>query len=44
MRLLTMHNLTYLERLVRGAREAIAAERFDAYRAASLAGAAPWDA
>jgi queuine tRNA-ribosyltransferase len=44
VRLLTLHNLTYLERLVRGARDAIAAGRFDAYRDASLAGAAPWDA
>jgi queuine tRNA-ribosyltransferase len=44
VRLLTLHNLTYLERLVSGAREAIADGRFDAYREASLAGAAPWDA
>ena len=44
VRLLTLHNLTYLERLVRGARDAIVAGRFAAYRAASLAGAAPWDA
>ena len=43
VRLISLHNLTYLERLVRGAREAIAAERFDAYRDASYAGAAPWD-
>ena len=44
VRLLTVHNLTYLERLVSGAREAIEAGRFGAYRTASLAGAAPWDA
>jgi queuine tRNA-ribosyltransferase len=44
VRLLTMHNLTYLERLVSGARDAIAAGRFGAYRAASMAGAAPWAA
>lgn len=44
VRLLTVHNLTYLERLVRGAREAIRAGRFAAYRAASMAGAAPWEA
>ena len=44
VRLLTLHNLTYLERLVRGAREAIAASRYAAYREASLAGAAPWEA
>jgi queuine tRNA-ribosyltransferase len=43
VRLLTLHNLTYLERLVAGAREAIAAGRYDAYRDASLRGAAPWD-
>jgi queuine tRNA-ribosyltransferase len=41
-RLLTVHNLTYLERLVSGARDAITAGRFDAYRAALLAGAPPW--
>ncbi len=44
VRLLTMHNLTYLERLVSGARDAIAGGRFGAYRVASMAGAAPWDA
>jgi queuine tRNA-ribosyltransferase len=44
VRLLTVHNLTYLERLVRGAREAIAVGSYEAYRAASLAGAAPWEA
>jgi queuine tRNA-ribosyltransferase len=43
-RLLTLHNLTFLERLVAGAREAITAGGFDAYRAAILGGAAPWDA
>jgi queuine tRNA-ribosyltransferase len=41
-RLLTLHNLTFLERLVAGAREAIAAGRFDPYRRAILAGSAPW--
>jgi queuine tRNA-ribosyltransferase len=44
VRLLTLHNLTYLERLVRGAREAIAAGRYEEYRSAGLAGAAPWSA
>jgi queuine/archaeosine tRNA-ribosyltransferase len=39
-----LHNLTFLERLVAGAREAIAAGRFDLYRRAILAGSAPWDA
>jgi queuine tRNA-ribosyltransferase len=41
-RLLVLHNLTYLERLVRGAREAIQAGRFGGYRQAILNGAAPW--
>jgi len=44
VRLLTVHNLTYLERLVAGARDALRSGTFAAYRAASLAGAAPWDA
>jgi queuine tRNA-ribosyltransferase len=43
-RLLTLHNLTFLERLVGGAREAIAAGAYARYGAAILAGAAPWDA
>ncbi len=42
VRLLTVHNLVYLERLMAGAREAILAGRFDAYREASMAGKAPW--
>jgi queuine tRNA-ribosyltransferase len=42
VRLLTLHNLTYLELLVRGARESIAAGRYEAYRQAGLGGAAPW--
>jgi len=44
VRLLALHNLTYLERLVAGAREAIAAQRYGAYRDALLDGAAPWQA
>jgi queuine tRNA-ribosyltransferase len=44
VRLLTIHNLAFLERLVAGAREAIGAAAFGAYRSAVLAGAAPWDA
>jgi queuine tRNA-ribosyltransferase len=44
VRLLTLHNLTYLEQLVRGAREAIAAGRYEEYKRAGLGGAAPWDA
>jgi len=43
-RLLTLHNLSYMEGLVRGAREAIADASFDAYSAAVLGGAAPWEA
>jgi queuine tRNA-ribosyltransferase len=42
VRLLTLHNLTYLERLVSKARETIAEGRFDAYRAAQCAGEPPW--
>jgi queuine tRNA-ribosyltransferase len=44
VRLLVSHNLAYLERLVSEARDAIEAGRFDAYREATLAGRAPWDA
>jgi len=44
VRLLVMHNLTYLERLVAGCREAIHAGRFAAYRDAILAGEPPWAA
>ena len=42
VRLLVLHNLTYLECLVRGARDAISEARFDDYRRAILDGAAPW--
>jgi queuine tRNA-ribosyltransferase len=44
VRLLTIHNLVYSQRLVAGARVAIVAGRFGAYREAILAGAAPWEA
>ena len=44
VRLLVLHNLTYLERLVRGARQAIREERFGDYRRAILDGAPPWRA
>jgi len=44
VRLLVEHNLAYLERLVSGARAAIARQRFSDYRAAILSGAAPWAA
>lgn len=43
-RLLTLHNLAFLERLTAGARAAIEAGAFDGYREAVLAGAAPWQA
>ena len=43
-RLLTLHNLTFLERLVAGARAAIEAGAFAGYRSAVLGGAAPWAA
>jgi queuine tRNA-ribosyltransferase len=41
-RLLTLHNLTYVEQLVSGARAAIADGRFPAYSDGVLGGAAPW--
>ena len=44
VRLIALHNLTYMRELTAGARAAIRAGRFAAYRAAVLAGAAPWDA
>jgi queuine tRNA-ribosyltransferase len=44
VRLLTAHNLAYTEAIVAGAREAIAAGRFAAYREGVLSGVAPWDA
>ena len=44
VRLLCVHNLAYLELLVDGARRAIGAGRFDAYRESVLGGAAPWAA
>ena len=43
-RLLTLHNLTFLERLVAGARTAIGEQRFATYRERVLGGAAPWEA
>jgi queuine tRNA-ribosyltransferase len=44
VRLLVLHNLAYLERLVGDAREAIRTGRFGPYREAILAGLPPWDA
>jgi len=43
-RLLTLHNLHYMERLAAGARAAIADGRFAAYSEAVLGGATPWEA
>jgi queuine tRNA-ribosyltransferase len=43
-RLLTIHNLAFLERLVDAARAAIRAGTYADYRAAILAGSAPWEA
>jgi queuine tRNA-ribosyltransferase len=44
VRLLATHNLSYLERLVRGAREAIQAGALATYRERTLGGAPPWRA
>jgi queuine tRNA-ribosyltransferase len=44
VRLLTLHNLAFVERLVAGARGAIGAQRFGHYREAVLGGTAPWEA
>jgi queuine tRNA-ribosyltransferase len=44
LRLLALHNLTYMELLAAGAREAIAAGRFRAYEAATRSGSPPWSA
>jgi len=44
VRLLVEHNLFYMEQLMREAREAISAGRFDAYGRSVLDGASPWQA
>jgi queuine tRNA-ribosyltransferase len=44
VRLLVLHNLTYMRELTDRARAAIASGSFDAYRAAVLTGSTPWDA
>ena len=44
VRLLVEHNLTYMERLMAGARDAIAAGRFADYSSRILDGSAPWEA
>jgi queuine tRNA-ribosyltransferase len=43
-RLLTLHNLTYMERLTAGAGEAIVAGSYGTYAAAMMGGATPWAA
>jgi len=43
-RLITLHNLTFVERLVSGARDAIAAGEYERYAEAVLGGRAPWEA
>jgi queuine tRNA-ribosyltransferase len=42
VRLMTLHNLAFLESLIGSARDAIREGRMDAYREEILAGAAPW--
>ena len=44
VRLIVIHNLTYMHELTRHARAAIQAGSFASYREAVLGGAAPWDA
>jgi queuine tRNA-ribosyltransferase len=44
VRLLVLHNLTYMHQLTTHARAAIESGGFDAYRVAVLSGKAPWDA
>ncbi len=44
VRLVTLHNLVYTEAIVAGARDAIRAGSFAAYRERLLGGATPWEA
>ncbi len=44
VRLIVLHNLTYMHQLTTHARTAIEAGTFESYRAAVLAGSSPWDA
>ncbi len=44
VRLIVIHNLTYMRELTVHARRAIEAATFDSYRSAVLDGAAPWSA
>ncbi len=43
VRLVTLHNLVYTERIMSGARLAIAAGTFAGFKSAILAGATPWE-
>jgi queuine tRNA-ribosyltransferase len=44
VRLIVLHNLTYMRELTTHARRAIESQRFEQYRQAVLAGAPPWNA
>jgi queuine tRNA-ribosyltransferase len=44
LRLIALHNLTYMQRLMAGARRAIAGGAFDSYSRQLLDGAPPWSA
>ena len=44
VRLIVLHNLTYMRELTTHARRAIEQERFEPYRQAVLAGTPPWSA
>ena len=44
VRLIVLHNLTYMHELTTHARTAIEAGTFDSYRSAILAGTPPWAA
>ncbi len=44
IRLVTMHNLHFMAKLMEGIRASIASGSFDSFKESVLAGAAPWDA
>jgi queuine tRNA-ribosyltransferase len=44
VRLICLHNLTYMHELVAGARDAIGAGRFGPYASSVMGGKSPWDA
>ena len=44
IRLVTMHNLHFMAKLMEGIRTSIASGSFDSFKESVLAGAAPWDA